>query len=182
MIKESFSKNPSNIGPQAPTIRDMHVQLSCSCTPITAFHMYQYQLNGFPFHYWLGMLLQLLFLLPISSFCLFDLMHLIFIPFHRLIILLWRALAEEERLLSQLEFTPHWLLMEKPTCMFSIMELRVLKSQKWVLGAWRKLKSIRSWHLNWDCCFCITHDIYEINDNIICFYNMHHFKILSHSI
>lgn len=70
-------------------------------------------------------------LLPISPFFSF----LVFIPSHRSIILLWRALVEKERLASQLEFIPHWQFMMQPTCMFSTMALRMFKSQHLVLGA-----------------------------------------------
>ncbi|KAG6669161.1 hypothetical protein CIPAW_01G224000 [Carya illinoinensis] len=47
----------------------------------------------------------------------------------RLITLLWRALVQKERLASQLGFILHWpLMMLRLTCMFSIMELRILGS------------------------------------------------------
>ncbi|XP_041016381.1 beta-fructofuranosidase, cell wall isozyme-like isoform X2 [Juglans microcarpa x Juglans regia] len=47
----------------------------------------------------------------------------------RLITLSWRALVQKERLASQLGFILHWpLMMLRLTCMFSIMELRILGS------------------------------------------------------
>ena len=85
-----------------------------------------------------------MYIFSIYPFWHFVLMLSRFYPFYRLTTLLWRALVEKEKLASQLEFIPHWPLMLRHTCMFSIMELETLGSQDWVLGAWRKLKSIET--------------------------------------